>query len=75
LQILKWEMIQKNLSTVINQIRSQSSNIAIMLFSIDHTINKFVCLANVSDIQIKEHNLKANEWIQTNCRIKWTWWW
>ena len=40
----------KNLSTVINQIRSQATDIAIMLFSVDHTTDKFVCLANVSDV-------------------------
>lgn len=42
----------KNLSTVINQIRTQSSDVAIMLFSVDHTTDKFVCLANVSDVCI-----------------------
>jgi len=40
----------KNLSTVINQIRTHSTDVAIMLFSIDHTTDKFVCLANVSDV-------------------------
>jgi hypothetical protein len=40
----------KTLSTVINQIRTQSADVAIMLFSIDHTTDKFVCLANVSDV-------------------------
>jgi hypothetical protein len=40
----------KNLSTIINQIRTQSPDIAIMLFSVDHTTDKFVCLANVSDV-------------------------
>ncbi len=41
----------KTLSTVINQIRTQSSDIAIMLFSVDHTTDKFVCLANVSEVK------------------------
>ncbi|CAF0774578.1 unnamed protein product [Adineta steineri] len=54
----------KNLSTVINQIRTQATDVAIMLFSIDHATDKFVCLANVSDNQIKDKHLKANEWIQ-----------
>jgi Tfp pilus assembly ATPase PilU len=40
----------KNLSTVINQIRTQTADVAIMLFSVDHTTDKFVCLANVSDV-------------------------
>ena len=42
----------KNLSTVINQIRTQSTEIAVMLFSTDHATEKFVCLANVSDVRI-----------------------
>ncbi|CAF2499263.1 unnamed protein product [Rotaria sp. Silwood2] len=54
----------KNLSTVINQIRTQSTDVAIMLFSVDHETDKFVCLANVSDVQVKEKHLKANEWVQ-----------
>jgi hypothetical protein len=44
----------KTLSTVINQIRTQSADVAIMLFSIDHATDKFVCLANVSDVCILE---------------------
>ena len=43
----------KNLSTVINQIRTQTTEIAIMLFSIDHATDKFVCLASVSDVRKK----------------------
>ncbi|CAM2702879.1 unnamed protein product [Rotaria socialis] len=54
----------KNLSTVINQVRTQANDVAIMLFSVDHETEKFVCLANVADAQIKEKQLKANEWIQ-----------
>ena len=44
----------KNLSTVINQIRTHSSEVAVMLFSIDHETDKFVCLANVSDVCLDE---------------------
>jgi hypothetical protein len=40
----------KHLSTVVNQLRTHSQDIAIMLFSTDHTTDKFVCLANVSDV-------------------------
>lgn len=40
----------KNLSTVINQLRTQSPDVAIMLFSVDHATDKFVCLANVSEV-------------------------
>lgn len=54
----------KNLSTVINQVRTQSTEVAIMLFSIDPSTDKFVCLANVPDTQVKNKQLKANEWVQ-----------
>jgi hypothetical protein len=47
----------KNLSTVINQIRTQSTDVAIMLFSVDHTTDKFVCLANVSDVCVNKEKL------------------
>lgn len=40
----------KILSTVVNQIRTHATDVAIMLFSIDHSTDKFVCLANVSDV-------------------------
>ena len=40
----------KTLSTVVNELRKQSSDIAIMLFSVDHGTDKFVCLANVSEV-------------------------
>lgn len=40
----------KTLSTVVNELRKQSSDIAIMLFSVDHSTDKFVCLANVSEV-------------------------
>ena len=43
----------KNLTTVINQIRTYSTEIAVMLFSVDHATDKFVCLANVSDVRIE----------------------
>lgn len=42
----------KNLSTVINQVRTQANDVAIMLFSVDPETDKFVCLANVSDVCI-----------------------
>jgi len=54
----------KNLSTIVNQVRTISPDVAIMLFSVDHTSNKFVCLANVSEVQVKNKQLKANEWVQ-----------
>lgn len=40
----------KNLSTVVNELRKQSPDVAIMLFSVDHATDKFVCLANVSEV-------------------------
>jgi len=53
----------KQLSVIVNQIRTVSPDVAIMLFSLDTNTNKFVCLANVPDAQTKTH-LKANEWVQ-----------
>jgi hypothetical protein len=42
----------RNLTAVVNQIRSLSSDVAILLFSVDHATNKFVCLANVSEVSM-----------------------
>jgi DNA mismatch repair ATPase MutS len=49
----------KNLSTVINQLRTQTNDIAVMLFSIDHSTEKFVCLANVSDVCTTTINIRV----------------
>lgn len=40
----------KTLSTVVNQIRTQNTDVAMMLFSVDHATDKFVCLANVPEV-------------------------
>lgn len=40
----------KNLSTVVNEVRKISKDVAVMLFSVDRETDKFVCLANVSDV-------------------------
>jgi len=53
----------KNLSTVVNEVRKISKDVAVMLFSVDRETDKFVCLANVSDAQVKDKHLKANEWV------------
>ncbi|CAF1202456.1 unnamed protein product [Adineta ricciae] len=54
----------KNLSTVVNEVRKQNTDVAIMLFSVDHATKKFVCLANVPDTQVKDKHLKADEWVK-----------
>lgn len=54
----------KALDTGVKQAQIVSPETSVMLFSVDATAKKIICLANVPEIAVKK-GLKANEWVQT----------